>query len=204
MCSRASERDTLGIRVGSGMNSGWSSVIYYILFIYGNDQYPLTTINSNLGDACSMGWQKPISQLVTLPECKAASRVALGAVSFEVRARTQTFPATSPRTLTGGATPDSLGLSATPKVALESVVAYETHEARWISSLRNGRESNCKFGTYRASATKNHCAPIGFESPATIRIDKNEDRTCQSSRRSRVRVLLASRMDTLTIFLAVV
>ena len=26
-----------------------------------------------------------------------------------------------------------------------------------VSSLRNGIASNCKFGTYRASATKNHC-----------------------------------------------
>ncbi len=47
---------------------------------------------------------------------------------------------------------------------------------------------NCLFGTYRAAATKNYCAPIGSEYPATIRIDKNEDRTCLSRRRSRVRV----------------
>jgi hypothetical protein len=39
-----------------------------------------------------------------------------------------------------------------------------------------------KFGWLQASATKNYCAPIGSDYPATIRIDKNEDRTCLSRR----------------------
>jgi hypothetical protein len=37
-----------------------------------------------------------------------------------------------------------------PRVRFRS----ETYAAEWMSSLRNRIESNCKFGTYRASATK--------------------------------------------------
>jgi hypothetical protein len=37
-----------------------------------------------------------------------------------------------------------------PRVRFRS----ETYAAEWMSSLRSRIESNCKFGTYRASATK--------------------------------------------------
>src|SRR5437879_3550656 len=52
----------------------------------------------------------------------------------------------------------------------------ETYAAEWISSLRNLIESNCVFGTYRASATIYRRVFLSAPSqyPATIRIDKTE------------------------------
>ena len=48
---------------------------------------------------------------------------------------------------------------------------------------------NPKAGSNPPSATRNCSAPMSSEYPATIRIDKNEDRiACLSRRRSRVRV----------------
>jgi hypothetical protein len=41
-----------------------------------------------------------------------------------------------------------------PRVRFRS----ETYAAEWMSSLRNRIESNCKFGTYRAPATR-RCVP---------------------------------------------
>jgi hypothetical protein len=46
-----------------------------------------------------------------------------------------------------------------------------TQATQWISSLRNGMESNCVFGTYRAPATKKSWPSITSANPATIRID---------------------------------
>jgi hypothetical protein len=40
------------------------------------------------------------------------------------------------------------------ETTVESAVVCEAHAAQWTSSLRKGIDSNCKFGTYRAAATK--------------------------------------------------
>jgi len=45
------------------------------------------------------------------------------------------------------------------------------------SSPRDFSESNCVFGTYRASATRNYSAAISSEDPATIRIYKSRAAT---------------------------
>jgi hypothetical protein len=43
----------------------------------------------------------------------------------------------------------------------------ETYTTEWMSSLRNRIESNCKFGTYRAPATKKSFLSATSASPAT-------------------------------------
>ena len=43
-----------------------------------------------------------------------------------------------------------------------------------MSSLRNGMHKLSKFGTYRASATRNYSALTGSEHPATIRSEKRD------------------------------
>ena len=40
------------------------------------------------------------------------------------------------------------------ETAKGGIIILRTYAAEWMSSLRNRIESNCKFGTYRASTTK--------------------------------------------------
>jgi len=69
-------------------------------------------------------------------------------------------------------TEDSGRVGAYTETTLESAAACETHTPQRISSLRKGIDSNCKFGTYRASATRTACLSLAPAKRATIRIDK--------------------------------
>jgi hypothetical protein len=67
---------------------------------------------------------------------------------------------------------------------------HASYAASRISSNLKG--STKQFGWLQASATKNYSATISSEYTATIRIDKNEDRTPCLSRRRRSRVRVSS------------